>query len=92
MMHDTPYVHDTPYRIDQSPERIWLSPQCDSYERTWCQDNPWPRGCEDCHSPAVEYVRADIVRKACANLPSGVAATAVLRAILKERKEKTDGA
>lgn len=43
---------------------IWLEPACadDSYEgRTWCDHDCWDGKCEDCGSPSVRYVRADLI-------------------------------
>jgi len=43
---------------------IWLEPACadDSYEgRTWCGHDCWNGKCEDCGSPSVRYVRADLI-------------------------------
>lgn len=40
------------------PKVIWLAPECCGDERTWCEDNAWPDGCEDCGTPPVKYIRA----------------------------------
>lgn len=48
---------DDKFSIAESPERIWLAPQCED-ERCWCPDKL--DDCDECHSPAVEYVRADL--------------------------------
>ncbi len=58
-------ARDKQFVITESPERIWLEPQCneDAYEgRSWCQNKL--DDCEECQSPAVEYVRADLAKAA----------------------------
>lgn len=39
---------------------IWLQPKCADCDedRTWCQDNVWGRGCEECGAMPVKYVLA----------------------------------
>jgi hypothetical protein len=39
-------------------DEIWLGPRCSNdCERDWCQDNVWPRGCEQCGAKPTRYVR-----------------------------------
>lgn len=54
--------------LDDDHKSIWLAPRCEE-ERTWCQDSRG--GCDECGSPEVEYIRADLVeaeRKVSADL------------------------
>ena len=41
---------------------IWLQPWCQACDatedRTWCQDNVWEGGCEECGEMPVKYVLA----------------------------------
>ena len=48
------------------PVRIWLTPKCesgDTYGRGWAEDHPSDCTDEGCGLKAVEYVRADLVRR-----------------------------
>jgi len=50
---------DEPWQ-QNSPERIWLEPECcadPSIGQQWCQDNVWIGTCED-GVEATEYIRA----------------------------------
>jgi hypothetical protein len=44
----------------QEHQTIWLQPWCENcamYEdRTWCQDNVWEDGCEECGAKPVRYL------------------------------------
>lgn len=42
----------------ENPKVIWLAPACED-ERTWCEDNMWPNGCEECGMMPVKYVLAE---------------------------------
>lgn len=47
------------------PERIWLSPKCDSTSdegRTWADSDIWGGRCDECEENTAEYVRADKYR------------------------------
>lgn len=40
---------------------IWLQPSCQACaaeDRSWCQDNVWEGGCEECGTMPVKYVLA----------------------------------
>ena len=57
---------DEPWQ-QNSPERIWLEPECcadPSIGQQWCQDNVWIGTCED-GVEATEYIRADLCGKIC---------------------------
>ena len=50
------------FEVEDSPASIWLEPQCAEAGdgRSWCADNVWVK-CEECKSPDVQYIRADLV-------------------------------
>jgi len=49
------------YTLEDSPEEIWLEPQCCADER---EGRSWSvrkeEDCPECGSPAVRYIRADL--------------------------------
>jgi hypothetical protein len=53
---------DKRYTIQDSPETCWLTPQCEADAdegRQWCENRP--EDCPECGSPAIKYVRADLL-------------------------------
>lgn len=57
-----PSAAPAPQDDSDMPHRIWLSPDCGKgdchVERSWCSENQWQRGCDECGAPAIEYVVA----------------------------------
>lgn len=55
-------MSDEPYLVTDSPKEIWLEPQCGSGSGTErrCWSSHDPGECEDCKSPSVRYIRADL--------------------------------
>ena len=55
-------VSDIVYALEDSPNAIWLLPQCvqgTDEDRAWSDHDDGD--CEDCGAPSVKYVRSDIV-------------------------------
>jgi hypothetical protein len=74
------------YAMTDSPERVWLSPQCEESQdpgRTWCAVDQGP--CDDCASPSVEYVRADVALSRSPQPVEGVEVTEALEERLQFR-------
>lgn len=52
-----------PWTVADSPAEIWLEPQCaenGDEGRTWGDKDAFDDTCDECGSPAVRYVRADM--------------------------------
>ena len=48
---------ESPTKLAENHERIWLQPLCEVDERCWCQD---PQPCDECGMEAIEYIRLDV--------------------------------
>ena len=62
MTHTTKDGEGQGFSLNDSPEEIWLEPQCagEQYEgRCWCT-RPDGERCEECGAPWVKYLRADL--------------------------------
>ena len=68
---------DEPLKVTDDYAAIWLTPKCEE-ERSWCIDEL--DDCNECNSPAVKYIRADIVEQLRATLTSVEAELAALKA------------
>lgn len=63
----------------KSHDTIWLSPECNVDERTWCSDDTGC--CDDCGLPTVKYLKATPEREAAPDM------LAALKAYIAECKD-----
>lgn len=65
-------------------DHIWLQPTCPgcAVERLWCEDDMGP--CDECASPCVKYVKADVAEQEIARLQGELDAA---KAAMDQRRE-----
>src|SRR5437868_10340340 len=62
MTHNPAEALREAYSAADDHKEIWLEPKCSDVcgdGRSWCQDDVWEK-CDECGSPAVKYIRADL--------------------------------